>query len=57
MQYILTQSEYDELVNKQPDSIKLLREENIQLRTELKELKAKYDKLLVFGVTTSHHKR
>ena len=59
MQYILTQQEYDKLsvkseTFKQMNSI--LRSDNIRLRAELLELKDKYAKLLVFGVSTNNEK-
>ena len=52
MQYILTQQEYDKLVARSDE----LRINNIHLRAELLELKDKYAKLLVFGVSTNNEK-
>lgn len=60
MQYILTQQEYDKLLarSEQTDkeTINLLRLNNIKLRAELLNLKDKYAKLLVFGVSTNNEK-
>ena len=60
MQYILTQQEYDKLVARSDENskqaINMLRLNNIKLRTELVELKEKYAKLLVFGVSANHSK-
>ena len=60
MQYILTQQEYDKLVARSDETAKqtinTLRSNNIKLRAELLELKDKYDKLLVFGVSTNNEK-
>ena len=60
MEYILTQQEYDKLVARSDETAKqtinLLRSSNIKLRAELMELKNKYAKLLVFGVSTNNEK-
>ncbi len=57
MQYILTQQEYDKLLTgsdeRAKQTINMLRTNNIKLRVELKD---KYTKLLVFGVTTNNEK-
>lgn len=60
MQYILTQQEYDKLLARSDETskqtINMLRLNNIKLRAELIELKEKYTKLLVFGVSTNNEK-
>ena len=60
MQYILTQQEYDKLATRSDETskqtINLLRSSNIKLQAELMELKDKYAKLLVFGVSTNNEK-
>ena len=60
MQYILTQQEYDKLVTRSDETskqtINMLRSNNIRLRAELAELQDKYNKLLVFGVSTNNEK-
>ena len=60
MQYILTQQEYDKLLARSEqtskETINLLRLNNIKLRAELLNLKDKYAKLLVFGVSTNNEK-
>ena len=60
MQYILTQQEYDKLVTRSDETsqqtINTLRLNNIRLRAELLELKDKYAKLLVFGVSTNNER-
>ena len=60
MQYILTQQEYDKLVTRSDETsqqtINTLRLNNLRLRAELLELKDKYAKLLVFGVSTNNEK-
>ena len=60
MQYILTQQEYDKLVNgfdeTSKQAINMLKLNNIRLQAELIELKDKYTKLLVFGVSTNNEK-
>ena len=60
MQYILTQQEYDKLLTRSDETskqtINLLRSNNIKLRAELVELQDKYNKLLVFGVSTNNEK-
>ena len=60
MQYILTQQEYDKLVARSDEGVKqtinMLRSNNTKLRAELMELKDKYAKLLVFGVSTNNEK-
>ena len=60
MQYILTQQEYDKLVARSDETAKqtisMLRINNVHLRAELIELKDKYAKLLVFGVSTNNER-
>jgi hypothetical protein len=60
MKYILTQHEYDKLLAKSDqtskETINLLRSNNIRLRAELLELQDKYNRLLVFGVSTNNDK-
>lgn len=60
MQYILTQQEYDKLVTKSDETsqqtINTLRLNTLRLRAELLELKDKYAKLLVFGVSTNNER-
>ena len=60
MQYILTQQEYDKLLARSDETSKQtivnLRISNLQLHAELMELKNKYAKLLVFGVSTNNEK-
>ena len=60
MQYILTQQEYDKLLTRSDErakqTINMIRSNNIKLRVELQELKDKYTKLFVFGVTTNNEK-
>ncbi len=56
MQYILTQQEYDKLLTKSDETINMLRSNNTKLRSELLELQDKYNKLLVFGVSTNNEK-
>ena len=60
MQYILTQQEYNKLLARSDETSKQtivnLRISNLQLRAELMELKNKYAKLLVFGVSTNNEK-
>ena len=60
MQYILTQQEYDKLLTRSDETSKetsnMLRSNNIKLRVELVELQEKYNKLLVFGVSTNNEK-
>ena len=60
MQYILTQQEYDKLLTRSDETskktINMLKINNIHLRAELLELKDKYAKLLVFGVSTNNEK-
>ena len=60
MQYILTQQEYDKLATRSDETsqqtINTLRLNNLRLRAELLELKDKYAKLLVFGVSTNNEK-
>ena len=60
MQYILTQQEYDKLVDRSDETAKqtinLLRSNNTKLRAELLELQDKYAKLLIFGVSTNNEK-
>ena len=57
MQYILTQQEYDKLVTRSDErakqTINMIMSNNIKLRVELKD---KYTKLFVFGVTTNNEK-
>lgn len=60
MQYTLTQQEYDKLVARSDETAKqtinMLRSNNIRLRAELVELQERYNKLLVFGVSTNNEK-
>ena len=60
MQYILTQQEYDKLLTRSDETskqtINMLRSNNTKLRAELLELQDKYNKLLVFGVSTNNEK-
>ena len=60
MQYILTQQEYNKLLTRSDETSKQtivnLRISNLQLQAELMELKNKYAKLLVFGVSTNNEK-
>ena len=60
MQYILTQQEYDKLLARSDETseqtINMLRSSNIKLQAELIELQDKYNKLLVFGVSTNNEK-
>lgn len=60
MQYILTQQEYDKLLTRSDETAKqtinLLRSNNIRLRAELVKLQERYNKLLVFGVSTNNEK-
>ena len=62
MQIILTEEEYAELTakaeNHQYDvvEIALLHKELKKLTSKYKELEAKYNKLLVFGVSTSNER-
>lgn len=60
MQYILTQQEYDKLVARSDETAKqtinMLRSNNLRLQAELLELKDKYAKLLIFGVSTNNEK-
>ena len=53
MQYILTQQEYDELLNKSNND---LLDKYDKLEKEHQELKFQYAKLLVFGVTANNEK-
>ena len=57
MQYILTQQEYDKLLTRSDETskqtINLLRSNNSRLQAELNN---KYNKLLVFGVSTNNEK-
>ena len=60
MQYILTQQEYDKLLTRSDEgakqTINILIFNNTKLRAELLELQDKYNKLLVFGVSTNNEK-
>ena len=62
MQILLTEKEYSELLakaeNHQYDvvEIALLNKELKKLTSNYKELEAKYNKLLVFGVSTNNEK-
>ena len=62
MQIILTEEEYAELVTKAENhqydvvEIALLNKELKKLTSKYKELEAKYNKLLVFGVSTSNER-
>lgn len=52
MQILLTENEFKELKIKADCSQYLIRKNN-ELKSELEELKSKYDKLLIFGVVLS----
>ena len=60
MQYILTQQEYDKLVARSDETAKqvisVLTADKFELQAELMELKDKYNKLLIFGVSTNNEK-
>lgn len=60
MQYILTQQEYDKLINQSNtdlmDRYDEIRDRLFNLRIDYAELKDKYNKLLVFGVSTNNEK-
>ena len=60
MQYILTQQEYDKLLTRSDETAKqvisVLTADKFKLQAELLELKDKYAKLLVFGVSTNNEK-
>jgi predicted nuclease with TOPRIM domain len=60
MQYILTQQEYDELLNKSNDDLMEryaeIRDRLFNLRIEHAQLQDKYNRLLVFGVSTNNEK-
>ena len=60
MQYILTQQEYDKLLTRSDEgakqTINILIFNNTKLRAELLELQDKYNRLLVFGVSTNNEK-
>ena len=58
MQYILTQQEYDKLVTRSDETAKqiisALTADKFKLQAELEELKDKYAKLLIFGVSANN---
>ena len=60
MQYILTQQEYDKLINQSNtdlmDRYDEIRDRLFNLRIDYAELQDKYTKLLVFGVSTNNEK-
>lgn len=60
MQYILTQQEYDKLINQSNtdlmDKYDEIRDRLFNLRIDYAELQDKYNKLLVFGVSTNNEK-
>ena len=60
MQYILTQQEYDKLINRSNtdlmDRYDEIRDRLLNLRIDYAELQDKYNKLLVFGVSTNNEK-
>ena len=60
MQYTLTQQEYDKLINRSNtdlmDRYDEIRDRLFNLRIDYAELQAKYNKLLVFGVSTNNEK-
>lgn len=60
MQYILTQQEYDKLINRSNtdlmDRYDEIRDRLFNLRIDYAELQDKYNKLLVFGVLTNNEK-
>ena len=60
MQYILTQQEYDKLINRSNtdliDRYEKLETDYFNLRIDYAELQDKYNKLLVFGVSTNNEK-
>lgn len=60
MQYILTQQEYDKLINQSNtdlmDRYDEIRDRLFNLRIDYAELQDKYNKLLVFGVSINNEK-
>ena len=60
MQYILTQQEYDKLINRSNtdlmDRYDEIRDRLFNLRIDYAQLQEKYNKLLVFGVSTNNEK-
>ena len=60
MQYILTQQEYDKLINQSNtdlmDRYDEIRDRLLNLRIDYAELQDKYNKLLVFGVSINNEK-
>ena len=60
MQYILTQEEYDKLLNQSNtdlmDRYDEIKDRLFNLYIDYAELKDKYNKLLVFGVSTNNEK-
>ena len=60
MQYILTQQEYDKLINQSNtdlmDRYDEIRDRLFNLRIDYAQLQEKYNKLLVFGVSTNNEK-
>lgn len=60
MQYILTQQEYDKLLNKSNDDLmdryEEIRDRLFNLRIEYAQLQEQYNKLLIFGVSINNEK-
>ena len=60
MQYILTQQEYDKLLTRSDDDLmdryEEIRDRLFNLRIDYAELQDKYNKLLVFGLSTNNEK-
>lgn len=60
MQYMLTQQEYDKLINQSNtdlmDRYDEIRDRLFNLRIDYAELQDKYNKLLVFGVSINNEK-
>ena len=60
MQYILTQEEYDKLLNQSNDDLieryEEIRDRLFNLRIDYAQLQDKYNKLLIFGVSTNNEK-
>ena len=60
MQYILTQQEYNKLLNQSNDDLieryEEIRDRLFNLRIDYAQLQDKYNKLLIFGVSTNNEK-
>ena len=60
MQYILTQQEYDKLLARSDDDLieryEEIRDRLFNLRIDYAQLQDKYNKLLIFGVSTNNEK-